>query len=217
MTSPGVELGLSPRDQAALRWIGEQYAATLDQVQTVLGRFDGRDQLSAQATRTVVARWEGLGIVNRRNLFPGEPAWVWLTPIGVSRIKLRFRRWEPSTQLPAHIGAVNRVRLLVEKRRPRATWHSERAVRSARLGQAREVPLPDGEIHDYGDTVIAVEVEISPKNTTARRRVMQKLVGHYQAVWYFASADAWAGVHDAACQLSYEVADLVRIFALEDV
>jgi len=46
---------------------------------------------------------------------------------------------------------------------------------------------------------------------------MLALVARYEAVWYFATAECWAAVHDAACDVAPELADLVRIYALEDL
>jgi hypothetical protein len=152
----------------------------------------------------------------RRSFLAGEPSWVWLTRKGLRQAGLAFRVWEPQPWTLAHTAAVNRVRLFVEPRRPRARWRPERELR-ATGGAGPGAPVPDAEIHDAGGTVIAVEVELSPKSPARRRRVMQALVARYDSVWYFASADCWAGLHDAACHVPPQLGDLVRIYALEDL
>ena len=204
---------LNRRDLEALHWVGEQYACRLDHLQVLLGRLGGRGPLSASAARSVAARWEALGLAARGSFLTGEPPWVWLTRAGLRRVGLPFRAWEPAAWPLPHMAAVNRVRLFVEPRRPGARWRPERELRAA--GGAE--PVPDAEIHDAGGNVIAVEVELSPKSTARRRRAMLALVARYEAVWYFASAECWAAVHDAACDVAPELADLVRIYALEDL
>jgi len=212
-----VDARLGRRDLDALRWVGEQYACRLDHLQTLLGRLDGRGPLSASAARSVVSRWEGLGLAGRGSFITGEPPWVWLTRLGLRHAGLPFRMWEPKPWTLPHTAAVNRVRLLVEARRPGARWRPERELRAAGDGESAGGPVPDGEIHDAGGNVIGVEVELSPKSTARRRRVMQALVARYDSVWYFAAADCWVALHDAACHVPPELADLVRIYALEDV
>src|SRR5437763_659080 len=48
-------------------------------------------------------------------------------------------------------------------------------------------------------------------------RVRQALVARYDSVWYFVAADCWVALHDAACHVPPQLADLVRIYALEDL
>ncbi|HEU5004453.1 MAG TPA: hypothetical protein VFW71_16970 [Actinomycetota bacterium] len=212
-------LRLTPRDAQALRWVGEQYTCRLDQFAEVLGRIGGREPLSLSATRAVVGRWVGLSLAGRARLLVGEPEWVWLTTKGLRAAELPFGPWEPKAWTVRHMGAVNRVRLFIEPRRPGARWRPERELRATRPDRrlADASPIPDGELLDAGGNVIAIEVELSPKSITARRRAMQALVAHYEAIWYFASADCWAAVHDAACTVPPQLGDLVRIYALEDL
>lgn len=203
---------LSQRDLDALRWVGEQYACRADHLAILLGRASGKPALSDSATRAASARWESLGLASRGRFVAGEPAWTWLTRQGLRTAGLPFKVWEPKHWILAHTAAVNRVRLFVEPRRPGARWRPEREIRASGAGD----PVPDAEIHDAGGNIIAVEVELSPKSVARRRRVMQELVARYESVWYFAAADCWAAVHDAACSVPWQWADLVRIYALED-
>ena len=208
---------LGTRDLAALRWVGEQYICRLDHLAVLLGHLGGRPPLAPPATRTVVARWVAEGLAKTERLEPRQPAWVWLTRAGLRRAGLAYRSWEPTLWVLAHMSAVNRVRLFVEPRRPGARWVPERELRALRGLQAQGAdPVPDAEMHDAGGNVIAVEVELTPKTTDRRRRTMLALVARYEAVWYFAAADAWHAVHDAACHVPPELTDLVRIYALED-
>ena len=208
---------LGQRDLEALRWVGEQYACRLDQLQVLLGRLGGREALSASAARSVMSRWETLGMAARGSFIAGEPSWVWLTRRGLRQAGLAFRVVEPKPWTLPHTAAVNRVRLFVEPRRPGARWRPERELRAAGAGAGGGGPVPDAEIHDAGGNVIAVEVELSPKSPERRRRVMQALVARYDSIWYFASADCWVGLHDAVCHVPTQLADLVRIYALEDL
>jgi hypothetical protein len=161
----------------------------------------------------VVRRWEVHGVAARRSFLSDEPSWAWLTRAGLRRVALPFKDWEPSPSVLAHTGAVNLVRLFVEPRRPGARWRPERELRASGAAE----PVPDAELHDAGGNVIAIEVELSPKTAARRRRVMHALVARYEAVWYFATAECWVAVHDAVCHVPPELADLVRVYALEDV
>lgn len=203
---------LSHRDLDALRWVGEQYACRLDHLSILLGRLAGRGPLSASATRGVAARWVQLGLASQGRFLAGEASWAWLTRAGLRQAGLDYRVWEPKAWMLAHTAAVNRVRLFVEPRRPGARWRPERELRAG--GSAD--PVPDAELHDAGGSVIAIEVELSPKSAARRRRVMLALVEHYEAVWYFAAAGCWSAVHDAACHVPPHLSDLVRIYPVED-
>lgn len=205
-------VALSQRDLDALRWVGEQYACRLDHLSTLLGRLAGRAPLSASATRGVVARWVEAGLASQGRFLTGQAAWTWLTRAGLRQAGLTYRVWEPKAWMLAHTAAVNRVRLFIEPRRPGARWRPERELRTS--GNAE--PVPDAELHDAGGNVIAIEVELSPKSSVRRRQVMLALVERYEAVWYFAAADCWGAVHDAACHVPPHLSGLVRIYSLED-
>jgi len=153
----------------------------------------------------------------RGSFIAGEPSWVWLTRQGLRQAGLAFRVVQPKPWTLPHTAAVNRVRLFVEPRRPGARWRPERELRAADAGAGHGEPVPDAEIHDAGGNVIAVEVELSPKSPDRRRRAMQALVARYDSVWYFASADCWVALHDAVCHVPPQLADVVRIYALEDL
>jgi hypothetical protein len=156
-------------------------------------------------------------MASRASFIAGEPSWVWLTRRGLRQAGLAFRVVEPKAWTLPHTAAVNRVRLFVEPRRPGARWRPERELRAAGGAAGPGGPVPDAEIHDAGGNVIAVEVELSPKSPARRRRVMQALVARYDSLWYFASADCWVALHDAVCHVPPQLADLVRIYALEDL
>lgn len=208
----GPMVTLSTRDTAALRWVGEQYCCRLDQLAALLGQLGDRPALSAAATATVVQRWEAAGMAKRERFLTGQPAWVWLTRAGLHHAGLGYRTWQPTPWVLPHMAAVNRVRLFVAPRRPGARWRPERELRAS----GEHDSVPDAEIHDAGGNVIAVEVELSAKTTLRRRRTMLALVARYEAIWYFAAADCWTAVHDAACHVPPQLSDLVRIYALED-
>src|SRR5437660_6235848 len=99
---------LGQRDLEALRWVGEQYACRLDQLQVLLGRLGGRGALSASAARSVVSRWETLGMAARGSFIAGEPSWVWLTRQGLRQAGLAFRVVEPKPWTLPHTAVVAR-------------------------------------------------------------------------------------------------------------
>ena len=118
-------------DLAVLRWIGEQYAIRMDQLQGRLGQLTSEptqepDVLGIETTRKLVQRWMGAGLVEHAVLERNQPGWVWLTRRGLEQVGLAYQTWFPKTQGLPHLFALNQVRALVEQREPVATWRSER-------------------------------------------------------------------------------------------
>jgi hypothetical protein len=203
---------LTPRDVEALRWVGDQYACRLDHLQALLGRL-GAGPIGASSTRAVLGRWEHQGLTARRAVLQGQPPWVWLTPRGLRTAGLSYAPWTPTIRTLWRAGAANAVRLFLEGRGG-ITWRSERALR---LGQPQLGQVPAGELVDAAGALIGVEVEPEPRGRAARAAMLQALAGRYDAVWWFASAGAWAAVHETYCRLPREFQHLIRIYALEDV
>ena len=214
MDEPQPTIKVRREDLDALRWVGQQYACPLDQLQIVMGRLRGHTRVGGTIALQATTRWEKLGLAVHRQFVERERPWVWATTTGLRMAGLPYTVVEPKAWSLPHLQAVNRVRLFVDPRRAGAVWRPERELRTAVV--TRDQPVPDAEIHDVGGNVIAVEVEVSPKSAAERRRKMLALVERYDSIWYFASADAWLGVHDAACQVPPHLADLVRIYPLED-
>jgi hypothetical protein len=207
---------LTPRDVEALRWVGDQYACRLDHLQVVLGRLRSGRPITASSARAVLERWESQGLAARRSLLQGQAPWVWLTPRGLSTARLPYAPWSPSPTVRTlwRAEAVNPVRLFLEGRMTGSVWRSERALR---LGQPQAAQVPAGELVDPAGSLIAVEVEAEPRSPAARAAMMRTLAGQSDALWWFASAEAWAGVHQTVCHLAPEYRALVRVYALEDV
>ena len=132
---------ITPRDLAALRFVGEQYAVRLDALAVVLGRLSPtpvRDngRLGNRTVRQRVERWEQAGWAVRRRML-GQ-SWVLPTRAGLRLAGLEFDGWEPAATRLAHHHAVAVVRLAREpipgqggwvcerelwRRRGRASWH----------------------------------------------------------------------------------------------
>ncbi len=125
--------GLSARDLETLGWVSEQYAVRMDHLAVLLGRSPRTAQRFARRTRAG-------GLAHCRPLLAGEPAWLWLTGRGQREAPTTFKSWSPRLGLLAHIAAVNRVRLHVQRRAPESVWVCERSL-------ARDLPrrqhLPD--------------------------------------------------------------------------
>jgi hypothetical protein len=128
---------ITERDLKLLPWIGEQYAVRLDQLQKLLGRDAKRKTLeegmvSATTAQRVVERWVELGFVEQQKFFYKEPAWLWVSRIGIRQLGLVYRYWEPTVTALEHIYWINQVRLVVEGGRKGITWRSERELRHDR-------------------------------------------------------------------------------------
>jgi len=210
---------LTERDALALRWIGEQYAIRLDQLQQVLGRQAQRPTLvpgrvSAATALRVVERWRKAGYAGSDKFRLKEPAWVWLTRRGLSSLGLAYRYWEPGLATLDHVFWVNQVRLHVERRRgDEAVWVSERTLKLERGDQ--DSHLADAEVI-IEDRTIAVEVELTPKKPSDIAAVVSELAGAYKTIWYFTSARARASVERAVAGLPEDLRRRFRSYDLQE-
>jgi hypothetical protein len=217
------------RDRRVLPWIGEQYAARLDQVQVLLGRdVDpslSSSAISLSAALQVVRRWTELGLVEYRRMVHGEPGWVWLTHHGLGELGLTYTKYVPKLSALPHLYLVNRLRLVHEQRNPLYPWKSERTLRTElprRAAGVSVVHLPDGVILDPNGS-IALEVELTVKSQERLIAILQSLLEEpaeddrpkYARIWYFASAAARPHVERALLDLEEDQRERVRVYALE--
>ena len=129
---------LTTRDAAALRFIGEHYAVTVDVAAVLLARLatEPTALLSRRTVRQRLGRWEQAGWVERHRML-GQ-TWILPTRAGLRLAGLVFDCWEPAASRLAHHHAVALVRLHREpmpgqggwvcerelwRRRGRASWH----------------------------------------------------------------------------------------------
>jgi hypothetical protein len=170
---------LGPRDVEVLRWLAEQYAARVDHLQGILG-------CGERQTQRVIARLRARDLVHCERLSTHEPRWLLPTTFGLRLSLTGFRPWHPHLALLAHCGAVNDVRLHIERRSPEAVWTSER-----QLGRKYGLKghLPDGVVLLEGKTV-AIEVELTPKAKPRTARIIDGLCAGHDSVLYFASPEA---------------------------
>jgi hypothetical protein len=129
------------RDQAALRFVGEHYAARSDVLAAVLGRLSPAaprrvGRLGHRTVRQRVERWEAAGWAVRRRML--DHTWVLPTRAGLRLAGLDFDPWTPALDRLAHHHAVAVLRLAREpipsqggwvcerelwRRRGKASWH----------------------------------------------------------------------------------------------
>jgi hypothetical protein len=178
---------LRRRDLELVGWLGEQYGARTDQVETLL-------DCGPRTVQRVIARLRDAGLITTRRLLVGEPAWVLPTSTGMRAAGQHFGAWHPRIGLLAHVAAVNDVRLHVQARSPESEWIAERLL--ARERQAGE-HLPDGVVLTEGRRV-AIEVELTIKSQRRVSAILDELTGRFDAVLYFCAP----GPHRQLTQLS---------------
>ncbi len=162
------------RDLVVLGWVGEQYAARLDQLEVLLG-------CGPRTVQRTVARLRGAGLLTTRRLLVGEPAWVIPTSTGLRTAAQGFGVWHPRVGLLAHVAAVNDVRLHVQARSPGSEWVPERVLARDREPGAH---LPDGVAVIEGRRV-AIEVELTIKSQRRLTAILDELCTRYDTVVYF--------------------------------
>ena len=181
------DAGITDRDVAALRWLGQQYAARSDVLRVLLGRLSPgsprvQGQLGETTLRDVVDRWEDRGLVDRDRLL--GHLWVAPTARALRLVGLEVRAWSFVIPQLAHVHAVGVVRLALEPSIPEGgRWLSERELRR----EAGKSHVPDGAVQLpddpdgatsaglYGEDVdplpkrVAVEVELTRKGAARLR------------------------------------------------
>jgi hypothetical protein len=200
------------RDLAALRFVGEQYAARLDVLAVVLGRLSpavvrDAERLGDRTVRQRVERWEAAGWAERRRML--GHTWVLPTRAGLRLAGLDFDPWTPALDRLVHHHATAIVRLAREpmpgqggwvcerelwRRRGKASWHM--------VDGALPAPVPTG-WQGISEAWELVEVELHQK---ARPRVVAAIKTrppHTAAVTYYVPAALHA-------PLSAQLASVVR-------
>lgn len=208
---------ITPRDENALRWIGEQYAIRIDQLQVLLGRqaqaqTEAEGIVSEGTARRVVTRWVKAGWVERRKIFHREPEWVWLTRSGMQLAGLTYFAGQPSPVMLRHYYQVNRIRLSVEQRHGADRWVSERAIKPQRQ-RVQDVHYADAEVR-IGEATIGLEIELTVKKAAKLAAIVAGLAREYRTVWYFVKPEVLRGVRQA---ISYLPAAEQRRFKLYDI
>jgi hypothetical protein len=199
------DAGITDRDVAALRWLGQQYAARSDVLRVLLGRLSPgsprvEGQLGETTLRDVLARWEDRGLVDRDRLL--GHLWVAPTVKALRLVGLEVRAWSFVIPQLAHVHAVGVVRLALEPSIPAGgRWLSERELRreaGRSLVPDAAVQLPDdpdlavgaglyGEDVDPLPKRVAVEVELTRKGAARLREAWTRpRHGRWQRTVYYA-------------------------------
>jgi hypothetical protein len=200
-----IDAGITDRDVAALRWLGQQYAARADVLRVLLGRLSPgsprvEGQLGEETLRQILDRWEARGLIERDRLL--GHLWVAPTVKALRLVGLDVRGWSFVIPQLAHVHAVGIVRLALEPSIPAGgRWLSERELRretGKSHGPDGAIQLPDdpeaiagaglyGEDVDPLPRRIAVEVELTRKGAARLREAWTRpRHGRWQRTAYYA-------------------------------
>lgn len=168
---------VSRRDLMMLAWLGEQYAARMDQLEVLL-------DCGPRTVQRVVARLRDAGLVRVQRILAGETAWVIPTSKGLAATGAGFKVWRPRIGLTDHVAAVSDVRLHIQARSPGAEWIPERVLARDRHGREH---LPDGVVIHDGRRV-AIEVELTSKSQRRLHAILDELTGRFDTVLYFCAS-----------------------------
>jgi hypothetical protein len=172
---------VTARDVAALRFVGEQYAARSDVLAVLLGRLSpavAREagRLGDRTVRQRVERWEVAGWAERRRML--GHTWVLATRAGLRLAGLELNPWTSALDRLAHHHAVAVVRLAREPVPGQGGWVCERELWRRRGGAswhladgALPAPVP-ADWQGISEAWELVEVELHQK---ARPRLVAAL------------------------------------------
>lgn len=209
------------RDLTALEWIGEQYVARFDQLQRLFALHApalpaGQKLLSFSRTRALIARYQTAGLIEQGKVLDCEPKWAWLTTAGLQAVGLGYSYLRPKPGQLSHLYYINQVRFLLEQQQPAGRWISERSLRSE--NERREFGSKTGHIPDalfhLENTAIAIEVELTAKESRRLMQILRLIMSRYDRCWYFVNADTKSILEAARPQLG-ERADFLTLYDID--
>jgi hypothetical protein len=184
------DAGITDRDVAALRWLGQQYAARSDVLRVLLGRLSPgsprvEGQLGDATLRDVLDRWEDRGLIERDRLL--GHLWVAPTAKAMRLVGLDVRAWSfVIPQLP-HVHAVGIVRLALEPTIPAGgRWLSERELRretGKSDGPDGAIQLPDDPDPQAGLGLYGEDVDPLPKRVAFEVELTRKGAARLREAW----------------------------------
>ena len=184
------DAGITDRDVAALRWLGQQYAARADVLRVLLGRLSPgsprvEGQLGETTLRDVLDRWEDRGLVVRDRLL--GHLWVAPTAKALRLVGLDVRAWSFVIPQLAHVHAVGVVRLALEPSIPDGgRWLSERELRRE-AGKSHvpdaAVQLPDPPDLEAGSGLYGEDVDPLPKRVAVEVELTRKGAARLREAW----------------------------------
>jgi hypothetical protein len=191
------------RDVRVLRWLGEMYGAPLPVVAELYG-------VGAGVARRHAGRLHRAGFVERAY---GPAGGLWLVPTrkGLHYAGLEFAAWSLAGWKAAHLAAVCRMRLHLERQYPGAGWESERQCRASWHGTGARARIPDGILGSPAGA------SGSRSNSTARRPIGMRRswptwIRSWPRVWWFVGGRdvAWLGrvLADIPCAIPQRVVEL---------
>jgi hypothetical protein len=184
------DAGITNRDVAALRWLGQQYAARADILRVLLGRLSPgaprvTGQLGEQTLRQILDRWEARGLVDRDRLL--GHLWVAPTSRALRLVGLDVRAWSFVIPQLAHVHAVGVVRLALEPSIPAGgRWLSERELRYE-AGKSHvpdaAIQLPDDPDTAAGAGLYGEDVDPLPKRVAVEVELTRKGAARLREAW----------------------------------
>jgi hypothetical protein len=184
------DAGITDRDVAALRWLGQQYAARSDVLRVLLGRLSPGSprvagQLGDETLRQILDRWEDRGLVARDRLL--GHLWVAPTVKALRLVGLDVRAWSFVIPQLAHVHAVGVVRLALEPSIPAGgRWLSERELRRE-AGKSHvpdaAVQLPDALDLEAGAGLYGEDVDPLPRRVAVEVELTRKGAARLREAW----------------------------------
>jgi hypothetical protein len=184
------DAGITDRDVAALRWLGQQYAARSDVLRVLLGRLSPgsprtEGMLGETTLRDVLDRWEDRGLIARDRLL--GHLWVAPTAKALRLVGLEVRAWSFVVPQLAHVHAVGIVRLALEPTIPAGgRWLSERELRretGKSDGPDGAIQLPDDPDTEAGLGLYGEDVDPLPKRVAFEVELTRKAAARLREAW----------------------------------
>jgi len=188
----------SKRNKKAMQFTCESYGVREDVYEILLYQYrylidekflttETKEQgkVSRFAVRKQRLKWEKQGLIRRAYLY-SPVAWVWSSQDALDLFGYPFKERKPSIDRLNHYHAENLVRLYLEhKNRVEGhpiIWKSERQIRKE---QPKDSHAADGVAISHDGREVAIEVELSQKNTADIDNILEQLAYRYEHIVYF--------------------------------
>ena len=188
----------SERNKKAMQFTCESYGVREDVYEVLLYQYryliddkflttDLKEpgRVSRFAVRKQRLKWQKQGLIRRAYLY-SPLAWIWPSQEALDLFGYPFKERKPALDRLNHYHAENLVRMHLEQKNrlegQPIFWKSERHIRKE---QPKDSHAADGVAISQDGREVAIEVELTQKNTADIDNILEQLAYRYEHIVYF--------------------------------